>query len=339
MYRENEFSKDRIQNGHISRRTFAINAGGAGLLTAAACISPSIVLGEETIIAPPKFVRTPEERFNDLSDYPFTPHYHDWNGLRMHYLDAGSGPIVLMMHGQPTWSYLYRNYIPQLVKAGYRCIAPDYIGFGKSDKVVDDSWYVIERHCEAIRSLIDALDLHDTTLVAHDWGGPIGLRQVVDMPDRFNRLVIHNTWLHHDEMNYTAAIKRYRELVSQITPQTGLFTYWMGTEQKGYQAPFPDATYMAGIRRFPLCHPYSLPVDGNAVEQSRCFEELKKWSKPAHFIFGDKDRVFTPEWGQAWAKQIPNATFDTVSANHFPQETNSPEIVAILLERIKQEKT
>src|SRR5579859_4352314 len=119
-------------------------------------------------------LRTPDERFANLPGYPFAPHYHDWEALRMHYVDEGRGAPVLMLHGEPTWSYLYRKMIPPLVAAGYRAIAPDFIGFGRSDKVVDDNWYVIERHVEAIRSVIEALDLRDITLVVQDWGGPIG---------------------------------------------------------------------------------------------------------------------------------------------------------------------
>jgi len=143
-------------------------------------------------------LRTPEDRFAFLPDYPFTPQYHIWQGLRMHYVDEGSGAPVLLLHGEPTWSYLYRKMIPLLTAAGYRAIAPDYIGFVKSDKVEDDNWYVIERHVEAIRSLIETLDLQQITLVVQDWGGPIGLRQAVDMPERFRRLVILNTWLYQE---------------------------------------------------------------------------------------------------------------------------------------------
>jgi len=142
--------------------------------------------------------RTPDERFHNLPGYPYGPHFLDWRGLRMHYVDEGAGAPVLMLHGEPTWSYLYRKMIPPLVAAGVRCIAPDYIGFGKSDKVTDDSWYVIERHMESIRALIGTLDLWDITIVAQDWGGPIGLRQAVDLPECFARLVILNTWLHQE---------------------------------------------------------------------------------------------------------------------------------------------
>ena len=145
----------------------------------------------------PDVLRTPDERFEDLDDWPHPPQYLSWRGLRLHYVDVGRGPVVLLVHGEPDWAYLWRDVIPEFVRAGYRCIAPDHVGFGRSDKVVADEWYVVERHCEALRHLVEALDLRDATLVVHDWGGPIGLRQAVDMPGRFSRLAILNTWLHH----------------------------------------------------------------------------------------------------------------------------------------------
>ena len=148
--------------------------------------------------------RTPDERFAKLEDYPFAPNYHEVEGVRMHYLDEGprDGPVILMAHGMPTWSYLYRRMILPLVAAGYRCIAPDLIGFGKSDKVLDDDWYSIERHCLSLRSLIEALDLRRMTVIVQDWGGPTGLYQPAHMPERFERLCILNTWLENPEFEF-----------------------------------------------------------------------------------------------------------------------------------------
>lgn len=152
-----------------------------------------------------KIFRTPEQRFASLEDYPFAPHYHEFDGLRMHYVDEGprDGPVIFMAHGMPTWSYLYRHMIPLLVSAGYRCIAPDVIGFGKSDKVLDDNYYSIERHCLSLRSLIEALDLQRMTGIVQDWGGPLGLYQAAHMPDRFERLCILNTWLENPEFKFS----------------------------------------------------------------------------------------------------------------------------------------
>ena len=155
--------------------------------------------------------RTPEQRFDAWIDFPFDARYVEWQGLRMHYVDEGpsDGPVMLMCHGMPTSSYLYRRMIPALVAAGYRCIAADCIGFGKSDKVLDDAWYSIEKHSESITYLIQNLDIERITLICQDWGGPIGLRQAVDMPARFDRLTIMNTWLHHPEYQYTEALRNW----------------------------------------------------------------------------------------------------------------------------------
>ncbi len=291
-------------------------------------------------------LRTPDARFDGLADYPFAPHYLDWEGLRMHYVDEGAGRPVLLLHGEPTWSYLYRAIIPPLVGAGFRCVAPDYIGFGKSDKVVEDDWYVIERHVESVRFLIEGLDLQETTLVVHDWGGPIGLRQVADMPDRFSRLVILNTWLHHAGYSYSDGIRRWRQWATAFEPGTGdlpcgfvvadmnrlpLDAERAAQVRAAYDAPFPDARHKAGVRRFPWCIPFAQPVEGNAADQERCYEALKLWTKPAHFIFGDRDVVFTTGWERQWAATISGATVDTVPGPHFPQEESGPAIAQLML--------
>ena len=157
--------------------------------------------------------RTPESNFADLEDFAYTPNYHQWHDLRMHYIDEGpkDGPVMLLMHGMPTWSYLYRHMIPLLVDAGYRCIAPDHMGFGRSDKPNDVHWFTIARHTEVLTSLIVELDLQDITLLCQDWGGPIGLAQAATMPERFSRLTIMNTWLHHGEYVYSEAIRHWNK--------------------------------------------------------------------------------------------------------------------------------
>ncbi len=290
-------------------------------------------------------IRTPDERFAHLSGYPFRPHYLDWQGLRMHYVDEGTGRPVLLLHGEPTWSYLYRKMIPPLVVAGYRCVAPDYIGFGKSDKVVDDEWYTIERHAQSVRRLIELLDLRDVTLVVHDWGGPIGLRQAVDMPERFQRLVILNTWLHHPGSQPSETILKWREYAlsrpdlpcgkvvarSLRRPEQDL-----AAVEAAYDAPFPDAASKAGARRFPKCLPFAEPELGNAADQACCFEALKSWNKPTHFIFSDADPIFPLEWGRRWASEIPGATFDAIAgAGHFLQEEAGEEIASKMVEKIR----
>lgn len=316
----------------------------------------------------PRFVRTPTARFRNLPDFPFAPHYLQWQGLRVHYLDEGPrlGPIALLLHGEPTWSYLYRKMIPPLVHAGFRCIAPDYIGFGRSDKVVADDWYVIERHCETLRHLIDTLDLRRITLFAQDWGGPIGLRQAVDQPGRFDRLVILNTWLHHAGYEYSEMTRWWREVATQPFwlawvkgqfPAGAMMAMGVGgplsTEvlfrraqelvtagdaspiERAYEAPFTaGGASRAGARRFPWLIPFAEPEAGNAQDQERCFNALKQWTKPAHFIFGGGDQSFTPESGRKWAATIPGATFDVIEeAGHFVQEDAPQRVVAIFRQR------
>ncbi len=301
--------------------------------------------------------RTPEERFSLWKDYPFAPHYLEWEGLRMHYVDEGADdrPVMLLLHGMPTSSYLYRRMIPPLVEAGYRCVAPDHIGFGKSDKVLDDDWYSIARHSDACEHLIRELDLRNVTLVGQDWGGPIGLRQAVDMPERFERLVIMNTWLHGPEHEYTDALKNWNRSwhpggnMDEMQGCGMVLRFFLERFPRGsspltpqdafeiYEAPFPDRASKAGPRRFPLSLPFDNPEGGNALVQTRCFEALRSWTKPVHFIWGVRDNVFTEEWGRKWAALYPQATFDPLDAGHMVQESHGPEIVEILLRRIAAE--
>ena len=306
--------------------------------------------------------RTPDDRFEAWQDYPFSPNYVDVSDgegakLRMHYVDEGprDGHVMLMLHGMPTSSFLYRRMIPPLVEAGYRCIAPDHIGFGKSDKVLDDAWYTIARHSQACAELIQQLDLTNITLICQDWGGPIGLRQAVDTPDRFERLCIMNTWLHHDEFTYTEAIRNWNAAWHEggamfeaqgcgLIMQVMLNRFPRGSSPlsdeeafAAYEAPFPDRESKAGPRRFPLSLPFDDAEAANADVQKADFEALRGWTKPAHFIFGIEDEIFTEAWGRQWAGMYDQATFDGLEAGHFLQESHGPEIVDILLQRISEE--
>lgn len=303
-----------------------------------------------------KVLKTPASRFEGIREYPFAPNFLPWEGLDMHYVDEGprDGPVMLLVHGMPTWSYLYRNMIPRLNAAGYRTVAPDHIGFGKSDKVTDDSWYSIEKHCQALRYLIETLDLSRITLVCQDWGGPTGLRQAVDMPERFERLIIMNTWLHHEGYEYTPAIQNWNaawheggrfydsnpcgELMKNYV--TGFPGSPLTAEDAflAYEAPFPDKASKAGPRRFPLSIPFDNPEGGNASEQARCFAALDHWTAPIHFIWGCADNVFDEAWGEAWSGRYEGATLDRIpAAGHFLQETHSGEIVDFILKRINEE--
>ncbi len=297
--------------------------------------------------------RTPDEAFDGLAEFPFQPNYLEWDGLRTHYIDEGpkDAPVALLVHGEPTWSYLYRRMIPPLLAAGYRCVAPDHIGFGRSDKVLDDSWYVIDRHVRRLAGLIERLDLRDITMVVQDWGGPIGLINAVAAPHRIARLTILNTWLHHEGYDYSPGIRAWRDAATN--------RHWLAWTrgdlpcgaivrracvrpvadpialERAYEAPFhgnPKAK--AGARRFPWCIPFAEPEAGAAGQQEQAFEALKNWSKPVHLIFGAADPIFTADWGKRWAAMIPGATFDTIAqAGHFCQEDAGPEIISVLLQR------
>ncbi|MEZ4282547.1 MAG: haloalkane dehalogenase [Myxococcota bacterium] len=297
----------------------------------------------------PAFVRTPEERFRDLPGGVFVPHYLDWQGLRVHHLDEGprDAPVMLLLHGEPSWSYLHRDLIPILTAAGYRCIAPDLVGFGRSDKVVDDAWYVVERHCERLRALIETLDLRRITLVCQDWGGPTGLRQAVDLPDRFERLVIANTWLHHEGFEYSPGIRAWREaaldpeklggdmpigrIVAGSLRRAG---HDRAAIARGFDAPFPDSESKAGARRFPFCIPFAEPEAGNAADQQRCFEALQRSAHPIHFIFGDADEVFPFDWAERWHSLVAGSTLDRIAgAGHFVQIDAAADFAGAILRR------
>jgi haloalkane dehalogenase len=300
------------------------------------------------------FYRSPDAAFDDLVDFSYAPNYLEWDGLRTHYVDEGpkDAPVALLLHGEPTWSYLYRKMIPPLLAAGYRCVAPDHIGFGRSDKVLDDRWYIIDRHIERLAGLIERLDLNNITVFVQDWGGPIGLINAVASPERFSRLAILNTWLHHNGCEYGPGIRAWREAATNRH-----WLAWMRHDlpvgaivrrscvrpvadvaalEAAYEAPYQGSVKAkAGARRFPWCIPFAEPEAGAAERQAQAFDALKNWSKPVNVIFGADDPIFTPAWGEKWAGMIPGATFDTVDrAGHFCQEDAGEDIVARLFKRI-----
>lgn len=298
----------------------------------------------------PEIYKTPDERFADLDDYAFAPHWFETpEGLDMHYVDEGKGPPILMLHGEPTWSYLYRRFVGPLVEAGYRAIVPDLIGFGKSDKVTDDQWYTIERHIHALDAFIHGLDLEDIVLVVHDWGGPIGLRQAADMPERFTRIFILNSWLHHRDMEYSPAIEDwhalatspdFRDMPTGAVVRSNLENSPRGLEgldpaaiKAAYDAPFPTVASKAGARRFPALLPFADPEAGNAADQTRVYLSVRTFPGPVHVMFGGADDIFPDSWGREWARQIAGATYDAFEGGaHFVQEQYGPEIVAKMLE-------
>ena len=316
------------------------------------------------------FVRTADEHFIDLVDFAYEPHYVDLDGLRMHYVDEGpaDAPVALLLHGMPTWGFLYRSIIPKMLAAGYRCIAPDHIGFGRSDKVTEPGWYDIARHSSNLRRLIESLDLRDITVFVQDWGGPIGLAQVATMPERFSRLVIMNTWLHHEGYPYTAGIQNwivqnqpggiFRDHVPEhfgwgtlmvvgtrrATPQDALFPALQGgvvelppdvdAVRRGYDAPFAGLgdEGVTGPRQFPLSIPFHDHARGNGDAQAQHFAAINATQLPVHFVWGLADDVFNGEWGRKWHSLIPHATWNEFDdAAHFLQDTHGDRIADIVL--------
>jgi haloalkane dehalogenase len=295
-------------------------------------------------------LRTPDDRFAGLPDWRFAPHYLEIDGLRVHYLDEGdpTGPPILLTHGEPTWSYLYRHWVGPLTAAGLRVVAPDHVGFGRSDKVTDESWYTIDRHVAVQRALLEELDLRSITLFCQDWGGPISLRNACEMPERFDRLFIANTWLHHDGYEYSEGIRSWHRLATDPRRLGGDMPTGRivaGTLRRqghdttavaaAYDAPFTGFASKAGARRFPWCIPFAQPDAGGASWQARCYERLRSWEGPVHFVWADADEVFPYDGALEWSAVVPGATLDrVVGAGHFLQEDAPQDCVAALLARL-----
>jgi len=279
-------------------------------------------------------LRTPDNAFTDLPGYPFEPNYFEWNDIRMHYLDEGAGKPVVLFHGQPTWSFLYRKVIPPLVEAGYRCIAPDYVGLGKSDKPVDDAFYSFDMHMDSVTALLKSLDLTDATVVGQDWGGPIGLRFAVEHPGVVNRLVVLNTGLFSGRGSMSEPWMAFRDWVEKTPdlPVDFLMSRsaaepWGADVLAAYGAPFPTIDHKAGIRRFPMMVPLAAD-DPGAAEMLAVRAKLAAWEDPAYVLFSTGDPIFSTRTGERLADLIPGAgPLDTIDdAAHFLQEDQGEEV-------------
>ena len=292
-------------------------------------------------------LRTPDERFEGLADFDFEPHYlhvQDFEGgeLRLHYVDEGpaDAPPVLLMHGEPTWCYLYRKMIPIITEAGYRAIAPDLIGFGRSDKPADRQNYSYARHLAWVQSFIDQLDLQSVNLVCQDWGGLLGLRLVAANPDRFASVVAANTFLPTGDMNLGEAFENWRRF-SQETPEFHIAGVIKGgtvnplpeSVMQAYNAPFPDERYKEGARQFPTLVP-ARPDDPAAEPNRRAWEVLAKWEKPFLTAFSDSDPI-TSGAERFLQKNIPGAQgleHPTIkNAGHFLQEDQGEALADVVV--------
>ncbi|MFN3214202.1 MAG: haloalkane dehalogenase [Henriciella sp.] len=308
-------------------------------------------------------IRTPDERFANLSDYPFQPNYIEIEGYRVHYVDEGprDGQTILLMHGQPSWSYLYRHMIPPLAEAGYRVIAPDLVGFGKSDKPLKQSDHSYQMHVDVMTGFAQQIDLQGATLFAQDWGGLIGLRMVAADPDRYARIMLSNTglpaakglrgWIGYPMIRFAT----WREGKPDSVDDNGefRFTRWIAfarhsdnfdlptlfqgattrvlsdAELAGYAAPFPDEIYRAATRIFPMMVPSQLRQNQKVMD-----EVFAKWDKPFLTAFGDSDPV-TAGGDKIWQDTVPGAAGQphTVieGGHHFIQEDNPEELVRIMI--------
>jgi haloalkane dehalogenase len=293
-------------------------------------------------------LRTPDERFTDLPAYPFSPHYlevadGDGGELRVHYVDegpAGADP-VLLLHGEPSWSFLYRKMIPIVVAAGHRAVAPDLVGFGRSDKPASRTDYTYQRHVDWMRALVAGLDLRDITLVGQDWGGLIGLRLVAEHEDRFARVVAANTFLPTGDRDPGDAFLAWQKF-SQETPtfpvgrivNGGCVTELPEDVVSAYDAPFPDETYKEAARQFPLLVPTS-PSDPAAEPNRRAWQVLSKFDKPFLTAFSDSDPI-TGGADRVLQEAIPGAKgrphTKLSGGGHFLQEDVGEELARVLIE-------
>ena len=279
-------------------------------------------------------LRTPDARFDGLPGYAFAPRYRDdlagYAGLRVHYLDEGGAAdrVALCLHGQPTWSYLYRRMIPGLVAAGYRVIAPDLFGFGRSDKPVDDGVYTFGFHRDALIALVRALDLRRVTLVCQDWGGLLGLTIPMDMPERFEALLVMNTTIAAGDRPLSRGFVEWRawnnanpdmavgKLMARACPHLS------AAEAAAYDAPFPDATYKAGVRRFPNLVPDRPDADGAAVSRRARDWWRNEWRGRAAMAIGMTDPVLGPPVMADLRGDIGGCPppVELAAAGHFVQE-------------------
>lgn len=292
-------------------------------------------------------LRTPEERFENLPDYPFAPNYTEFGEARIHYVDEGekeANETVLMLHGEPSWSFLYRKMIPVVANAGHRVIAPDLIGFGKSDKFAEAEKYTYAMHVESIRTFIENLDLKNITLFCQDWGGLIGLRIAAEMNERFSRIVAANTFLPTGDEKIPKAFKLWLAM-SQATPffPVGKFVS-LGCKNKlskevvkAYDAPFPNKKYKTAARVFPTLVPVT-PDNPASEANRRAWEILRKWEKPFLTAFSDGDPI-TRGADKVLQKLIPGANgqpHTTITgAGHFLQEDKGEELAQIIVDFIK----
>lgn len=310
-----------------------------------------------------EILRTPDERFGNLPDFPYEPNYMDveTSGIppvRMHYVDAGpaDGPVVLLMHGQPTWSFMYRKVIRRLADSGIRVIAPDHVGYGRSDKLVEPTAYTFRRHIDWGQDLVNGLGLHDVTLVVQDWGGPIGLSMLAREPDRFARIVATNTvlftgdaalagkltWAHHSIeqdrvvlqealLDYVSFYQRSPDIIPSlfVDAEAGPLS---ADVRAAYDAPFPDRSYKAGLRQLTALIPLTRNDPGAAIGRDT-MAALARWERPFLTVYSDSDAA-TRGWETVFQEHVPGARDQehvTISGTrHFIAEQRGEDLGRVI---------
>jgi haloalkane dehalogenase len=282
-------------------------------------------------------VRTPAEALDGLPDFPFGSHFREVDGLRLAHLDEGDGAPVIFFHGEPTWSFLWRKVIPAVRDAGFRCIAPDLAGFGRSDKPTDVGWYSFDRHCELTATLLEDLDLRGVTVVVHDWGGGIGLNMAVEHLERVERMVILDTGLFTGRQRMTDAWLAFHDFVQRTEDlPVGMLVRRACKNDPGdevaaaYEAPYPSAASKAGARAFPLMMPRT-PEDPGAATGQRVQDALEADTRPKLFLWADSDPIIPVKAGERLAEKFgapPPRVIE--NAGHFLQEDQGPLIGSLI---------
>jgi haloalkane dehalogenase len=287
-------------------------------------------------------VRAPDEVFEGLPDFHFPAHWRQFGDLRLAHLDEGEGEPVLFVHGEPTWSFLWRKVLVPVREAGFRCLAPDLPGFGRSDKPVDPNWYSYDRHTEAAAALLEELDLRGATIVVHDWGGPIGLRLATEHPDRISRMVILDTGLFTGRQKMTGAWVAFRDFVARTEDLPvgflvrGACRHDPGDEViAAYEVPFPSAESKAGARAFPLMLPTDPDMPGAAAGQ-RVLEALRADTRPKLVLWADSDPVLPLSTGERFAAALGIEVSHVIEdAGHFLQEDAGPRIGELIADWLR----
>ena len=292
------------------------------------------------------FLRTPEERFQNLPDFAFTPNYIEIGGLRIAYIDEGpkDGPAVLLMHGEPAWSFLYRKMIPILVSAGMRVLVPDQVGFGRTDKPTKRSDYTYENHVQWMSAWLESVDAKDITLFCQDWGSLIGLRMVAEMPDRFARIALSNGGLPTGKEKIPKAFHIWRAF-AMYSPWFPIgkivrFGCAQGLSDEAvaaYDAPYPSTRYKVGARVFPTLVPIH-PSNPARQANEKAWDMYKAWTKPFITLFSTRDPV-TKGGERMWQKRVPGAAGQNHTkirgAGHFVQEDKGEEVAQALVAFIR----